>query len=301
MRIPTVFLLVLFLGTGARATEFAITMDDPNLLEPNPLPSPDEDTRIRAALREHAHQAALFVCGMRVNSPAGRKLLKAWDDEGHLIGNHSFTHQYFHSTKVSLDDFVADMEKAERLLTPLKHFAKLFRFPFLKEGDTLEKRDGMRKALEARGYRNGFVSVDASDWYISARLEKRLAQDPKADISGYRNFYLEHMGERAQFYDGLARKLLGREIRHTILVHHNTLNALYLGDLITMLKAKGWKLVPAKQAFADPIYASQPAILPAGESVLWALAKESGKFESELRYPGEDGEYERERMDKLGL
>jgi hypothetical protein len=33
----------------------------------------------------------------------------------------------------------------------------------------------------------------------------------------------------------------------------------------------------------------------------WALAKETGKFEKLLRYPGEDGDYETARMDKIGL
>jgi hypothetical protein len=31
------------------------------------------------------------------------------------------------------------------------------------------------------------------------------------------------------------------------------------------------------------------------------LAKKTGRFENELRYPGEDGEYEKDKMDKLGL
>jgi hypothetical protein len=45
----------------------------------------------------------------------------------------------------------------------------------------------------------------------------------------------------------------------------------------------------------------QPNILPAGESLIWALAKQSGKFDSELRYPGEDDVYENPRMDALKL
>jgi hypothetical protein len=35
--------------------------------------------------------------------------------------------------------------------------------------------------------------------------------------------------------------------------------------------------------------------------LIWALAKESGKFEKELRYPGEDDVYENPRMDALRL
>jgi peptidoglycan-N-acetylglucosamine deacetylase len=42
-------------------------------------------------------------------------------------------------------------------------------------------------------------------------------------------------------------------------------------------------------------------ILPAGQSIISALAKESGKFDDIIRYPGESDEYEKEEMDKLGL
>ena len=68
-----------------------------------------------------------------------------------------------------------------------------------------------------------------------------------------------------------------------------------------MYKARGWKLIDAARAFQDPVFTSAPKIVPAGESLIWALAKESGKFDGALRYPGEDGEYEKEKMDQLGL
>jgi hypothetical protein len=44
-----------------------------------------------------------------------------------------------------------------------------------------------------------------------------------------------------------------------------------------------------------------PKTVPAGESLLWALAKETGKFESLLRYPGEDDVYEKPKLDRLGV
>jgi len=68
-----------------------------------------------------------------------------------------------------------------------------------------------------------------------------------------------------------------------------------------MFESKGWTLIDAEDAFTDPVFSSEPGILPAGESLIWALAKESGKFNQLLRYPGEDGDYEKERMDKLNL
>jgi hypothetical protein len=84
-------------------------------------------------------------------------------------------------------------------------------------------------------------------------------------------------------------------------VHYNLLNALFLGDLLDMFTGKGWRLIDATEAFRDPVFKAEPKNVPAGESIIWALAKQSGKFESLLRYPGEDSTYENPKMDKLGL
>jgi hypothetical protein len=40
-------------------------------------------------------------------------------------------------------------------------------------------------------------------------------------------------------------------------------------------------------AYADRVYDRQPKVVPAGESLIWAMAKEMGRFDKELRYPGE--------------
>ena len=109
------------------------------------------------------------------------------------------------------------------------------------------------------------------------------------------------MWERSLYYDDLSRKVLGRSVKHTILVHYNLLNALFLGDLLDMFKSKGWKMINAQEAFKDPVFQAAPKIVPAGESIIWALAKETGKFDNLLRYPGEDSGYENAKMDKLGL
>jgi len=95
--------------------------------------------------------------------------------------------------------------------------------------------------------------------------------------------------------------VIGRSIPHTLLVHHNVLNGLFLGDLLAMYEREGWKLIDAKAAFADPVFRAEPKIAPAGESLVWALAKETGKYDKLLRYPAEDSEYEDPRMNELGL
>ncbi len=291
------------IGVSAKSSpEVAITMDDFNWNKSLRL-SPDERNRaILRALRSHGDlKAALFVACKNADSHKGKELLREWDRAGHVIANHSFSHKEFNSSKITAEVFTADIARCDDIIKTYPHFQRLFRFPYLKEGDTAAKRDAVRAFLEQHGYRNGHVTIDASDWAIEVRLSARLNKDPAADVTLYRGFYLNHMWERSLYYDDLSRKVLGRSVKHTILVHYNLLNALFLGDLLDMFKSKGWKLINAQEAFKDPVFQAAPKIVPAGESIIWALAKETGKFDNLLRYPGEDSGYENAKMDKLGL
>jgi hypothetical protein len=202
---------------------------------------------------------------------------------------------------VSFAKFSDDLLRGEHVISELPGFQKMFRFPFLKEGETAAKRDQMRAFLTKHGYRNGHVTIDASDWYYDQRLRARLEQNPALDPGPYRDPYLAHLWDRATYYDGLAQSMTGRTISHTILLHYTLLNSLFLDDVLTMFEAKGWKLVNAQTAYQDPVFSNAPRIVTAGESLIWAMAKESGKFEGKLRYPGESDEYEKDKLDRLGL
>ncbi len=284
-----------------KSAEVSITIDDMNLNgNDTPKLSLDErNTAILAALRKHRIKAALFVCGMRVDNEQGKKHLLEWDKAGHLTANHSYSHLFYPNT--AFEKFSQDIIKGEAVISGLKNFQKFFRFPYLKEGNTTEKRDKIRAFLNERNYRMGYVTIDTSEWAIDGRLRKRLHDNPNADLTAYRDFYLEHIWERTQFYHQLARKVIGKPVRHTLLIHHNLVTALFLDDLLRMFEKKGWKLINAEHAFKDPVFKKFPNVVPAGESIIWSLAKESGRFENELRYPAEDERYEKEKMDKLGL
>ncbi len=295
------------IGAGRKAAPAArpavsITMDDFALGETPKLTALERNRRTLDALREHSNlKAALFVTGKHIDSETGKRLLAEWDREEHMIANHSYSHMYYNSAKTEFDAFSKDILRCEAIIKAFPRFRKLFRFPYLKEGETVEKRDLMRRFLKEQRYRVGHVTIDASDWYVDSRLRERLKKDPNAELAPYRNYYLDHIWERATYYDDLAKRVLGRSCKHTLLIHFNLLNALFLSDLLKMFDKRGWKLINADEAFEDPVFDSTPNIIPAGESIVWALAKESGKYDRLLRYPGEDGVYEKAKMDKLGL
>jgi peptidoglycan-N-acetylglucosamine deacetylase len=292
-----------FLGaaTVARAAKMqpsvAITMDDLNWM---PLPNPNEtNARLLDAMRRHGARLALFVIGRNADNETGQALIQPWKQAGHLIGNHTYSHRSYDAQ--TFEEFSADALHADTVLASDLRTPRLFRFPALKEGNTAGKRDRMREFLAVHGYRIGHVTIDASDWYYDTRLRQRLATDAAFDVNRFRQPYLDHLWDRAQFYDGLSVKVLGRSVPHTLLIHWNLLNSLFLGDVLEMFRRAGWRIVDAVGAFRDPVFLRAPKIVPAGESLLWALAKETGKFDSLLRYPGEDDVYEKPKLDRLGL
>jgi len=147
----------------------------------------------------------------------------------------------------------------------------------------------------------GHVTLDTSDWYINERMQQRLQQVPGAKLEPYRDYLIAHLLDRAVFYRRLALDVLGHDVRHTLLVHYSMINALFLDDVMTAFERSGWDWIDADRAYRDPVFLREPQTLPAGESLIWALAAETGRFKDRLRWPGEDDTYEKPKMDMLGL
>lgn len=277
----------------------AITVDDFNLEDTVLLTGEARDHRIRGALRRHGIKAAGFVAGKYVGNDKGGRVLAAWSRDGHILGNHSFSHLYYGGKEP--ERMMADILRCEKLLVGYLGFRKLFRFPMLAEGRTAEGRDRLRLLLREHGYANGHVTIDTSDWAIDSRLKARLKADPRADVAPYRRFYLDHVWDRATYYDGLANHVFGHSLPHTLLIHHNLTSGLFLGDLLAMFRGRGWSLIDAGTAFAAPEFHRDYDSLPSGQSLIWAAAKASGRFDDQLRYPGEDEKYEAPKLDALKL
>lgn len=295
------FTLNAAISKGSDRRSVAITIDDPNVTEQPLFDWKERGNRILNTLRKHNLKAALFVCGKRIDSDDGKTLIKMWNDSGHMICNHSYSHLFYNAPKMPFEFYRDDFLKGDGLVNSYPNFQKFYRYPYLKEGDTAEKRDAMRSELHSLGYRNGYVTIDASDWAIDDRLKTKLKNDPTADTKPYRDYLLKHILDRANYYDTLSNEVLGRSVTHTILLHHTLLNALYLDDLIAEFKRQNWNLIGADEAYKDSVFLREPKTVPAGESLIWALAKETGRYDDKLRYPGEDDSYEKDAMDAAKL
>ena len=84
----------------------------------------------RAAAHERTFsdlRAALFVSGKNIDSDAGKRLLQSWNDAGHTLGNHTYSHSYYHSKKISTAGYIEDIERCENIIKDYAQFKKLTR------------------------------------------------------------------------------------------------------------------------------------------------------------------------------
>jgi peptidoglycan/xylan/chitin deacetylase (PgdA/CDA1 family) len=291
-------------AANAQAQSVAFTFDDGPKLSQTPRLTPEQRNQAMLdALARHKVKAALFVtCGNGANQPAGYALAEAWGRAGHMVGNHTMTHPDLNSAKLSLLQYEQEVLDCDRIIGTMPGYAKWFRYTFLREGNTPEKRDGMRAFLKEHGYRNAYVSLDTSDWRLDEKLRQVLDADPKADLAPIRQAYLDHIRQRALAYRGLSRQLLGRDIPQVILMHHNLASALWLDDVIGQFEDMGWTVTSAAQAFADPVYEMVPERPVAGQSLLLSIARSQGMG----KFPGwerlvDDGDFEIEALKAQGL
>jgi peptidoglycan-N-acetylglucosamine deacetylase len=278
---PNILLKILILSLFCCelfAAQIAITFDDFLYGNSNLFTAEQASKKILATLQKNKIKSAVFVIGKTIDDDkSALKVLSAWDKEGHIIANHSYSHDDYNEKEATFETYSADILKAHELLKSFKNFHKLFRFPFLHEGNTKDKRDKILSFLKDQGYKNAYVTIDTGDWDISDRLDKELSINPKIDLQKYKKIYLNHIWKRAQFYNLLSEKVLGREVKHTLLLHNNLINALFLDDLIQLFRQNGWKVINAEEAFQDPVFNMQHKTITSNNGLLWALAIDAGK------------------------
>jgi len=283
IRLLLVVLLFAFAGPAAarevQPKRIALTFDDVPR-GPGAFFTPDARTeRLIAELkRTGVRQAAFFVTPGNLAQPwgeGGEARIAAYVAAGHVIANHSFGHRRLSAIPVA--DYLADLDRAEGWLKGRKGRRPWFRFPFLDEGrGDKAKREALRSGLKARGLRNGYVTAEASDWNIDALASQAAERGKKMDIDALRALYVESHVEAAEFYDALARKTLGRSPAHVLLLHETDLAALFIGDLVEALRARGWRIVTADKAYSDPIRRLAPDVPSAQGTLTEALAWEKG-------------------------
>jgi peptidoglycan-N-acetylglucosamine deacetylase len=233
---------------------------------------------LRAALkRAGVQQAVFFTNPGRIDaSNQSEAELRAYAKDGHVLANHTATHPIL--SDIPAERFLADIDAAEKWLKPEKGYRPWFRFPQLDEGGrNITKRDAVRAGLTARGLRNGYVTADGWDWKLESLTRRAVQAGKPIDHDGLRDLYVETHVLAADFADRLARRTLRRAPAHVLLLHETDLAALYIEDLVKALRADGWTIITADEAYADPMgKLPAPVIADANGTLIQMLSWERG-------------------------
>ena len=287
---------------GENERRIALTFDDAPRGDGPFLSGEERTDRLIAALADvGAEGSMIFVTTENLDATgvSGAARIRSYVDAGHVLGNHSHDHMWL--WKNDADTYVADIDAASGKLAAFDSVAPYFRFPFLDEGREVEKRDAVRAALADRGLSNGYVTVDNYDWYMVSLASEAQKAGHDVDMDDLRDAYVELLVGAVEFYDAMAIETLGRSPAHTLLLHENDLAAMFVDDLVRALQARGWTIVPALEAYEDPISQYEPDTLFLGQGRIAAMAQEAGREPADLVHLTEDEAMLREEFLKRGL
>ena len=65
--------------------------------------------------------------------------LTDWSQQGHFIANHTYSHKSYNSPETTYSFFPHDFLKNDSLINGYANYTKLFRFPYIKEGECLPR------------------------------------------------------------------------------------------------------------------------------------------------------------------
>lgn len=264
-----------------RAQQIAITFDD--LPAHSSLPPDETRLSVATAVIKALKDAGVppiygFVNGFQAEQqPSSRAVLDAWRTAGYPLGNHSWSHMNLNEHP--LDEFQTDVVRNESLLEGEMQGKewRWFRFPYLAEGNSEEKRAGIRKFLAQRGYKIAGVTMSFGDYLWNEPYARCSAKNDVQAIASMESSYLAAAQEELNYARSLSHMLYGRDIPYVLLMHIGAFDARMLPRLLKMYKSAGATFLTLEEAEKDPFYREDTDLtLPPGPDTLsQALAARS--------------------------
>jgi peptidoglycan-N-acetylglucosamine deacetylase len=203
--------------------------------------------------------------------------LRAWLDGGLELGNHTYSH--IGIDQATLDEYKQNVIRGEiitkRLLAEYGKRMRYFRHTQLRTGPTETYRQGLNQFLSERGYTVAPVTLDNQDFMFAILYGDAKVRGDKATMKQVGDAYIPYMESIFEFFEKLSRGFLGYEVKQTLLLHANDLNADYFDELAAMMKRRGYKFISLEAALKDKAYSLPEAQSLKGLSWLhrWMLAK----------------------------
>jgi len=184
------------------------------------------------------------------------KALRMWLDYGFELGNHTFSHASLNQVGLrAWEDEVVQGESVIRLLLA-EHKMKLryFRHPYLDTGRDLQTRRQAEAFLVERGYRIAPVTLDAWDWMYAPVYEDAKKRGDTALQQKLTDSYLSYSDTVFAYSEQLAKQTIGYEPKQILLLHANQLEADHIGDLLDVMRKRGYRFVTLEDALSDQAY-----------------------------------------------
>jgi peptidoglycan/xylan/chitin deacetylase (PgdA/CDA1 family) len=195
-----------------------------------------------------------FVNAIRLEgNDDGAEALKLWA-AAEPVGNHTYSHMDLE--KNTAEAFERDLAEDEPVLELLdaKGNWRWLRYPYLHEGDTVEKRRAVRDYLKAHGYRIAQVTLDWEDYLWNFAYARCAAKNDAKSIEWLRSSYLSTASEFLDLGREQAKLIYGHEINYVLLMHLGAFSSTILPEALDLLEKKGFKLVTLEEAESDPAY-----------------------------------------------
>lgn len=272
--------LVISPAVGQRRLEMAITVDD--LPVHGDLPSNTTRAEIARKMIEAFKAKGVpgvygFVNAKNIGANGDTEkdsVLKIWADSGFPLGNHTFSHIDLNAATPQAfeEEIVADESVLQGLMSSRDwHW---LRYPFLHEGDTLEKRHAIRKYLADHGYKIAQVTLDFGDYAWNNPYARCVAKQDAQSIEWLKSSYLQAAKDDIELDRKLSAQLFGRDIKYVLLMHIGALDSEMLPELLDQFKKQGFHFVSLKDAEKDRAYQSDPdAALKFGGTLLEQLTE----------------------------
>ncbi|WP_374275332.1 polysaccharide deacetylase family protein [Brevundimonas sp.] len=185
------------------------------------------------------------------------EVVTLWLDAGLLLGNHSFSHPDLGA--MTADEYLADVDRGAEITRPLVEARGdrlvWFRHPFLKAGETPDKKAAVEAGLAERGYRVATVTLDNNDWMYADLYRRAEAAGDAALMRRLGEAYVAHMAEALDHYEPYSAEMNGGvEPPQVLLLHANALNRDWYPRIHDLFLRRGYAFVSLDEAQADPIY-----------------------------------------------
>jgi peptidoglycan/xylan/chitin deacetylase (PgdA/CDA1 family) len=255
--------LSLWLAGICAAQKLAITMDDlpVNGMLPPGVTRAETTKNVLAILKERLVPPVYgFINAKKLEGSAdGAEALRLWA-AAEPVGNHTYAHMDLEqNTPEAFEREIEQDEPALELLAKNDDWHWL-RYPYLHEGDTVEKRRAVRAYLKARGYRIAQVTLDWEDYLWNTAYARCVAKNDTKSIAWLRSSYLNTASEFLDLGREQAKLIYGHEINYVLLLHLGAFSSTILPDALELLKKKGFKLVTLEEAESDPAYEGDPDV-----------------------------------------